>query len=71
MIRKIVIAILCLGSVAGAQTVARQPVASQFNNWRASGGQLNLVVGANLAATVTPCSQAVRSAASGLPPKTS
>jgi hypothetical protein len=56
MIRKIVIALLCLAGVGQAQT--HQPVASQFNSWRASGGQLNLVVGANLAATVTPCSQA-------------
>lgn len=56
MIRKIVIALLCTAS-AGAQTVAHQPIASQFNYWRAY-GSVNLIAGANLAVTVSPCSVA-------------
>lgn len=54
--KKIVTALLCLASIAGAQTIAHQPVASQFNNWRAQ-GSVNLIVGANLAVMVSPCSQ--------------
>lgn len=62
MIRKQIAALLLALSAAAGFAQTHQPVASQFNTWRASGGQLNLIAGANLAATVTPCSQSAGSA---------
>jgi hypothetical protein len=56
MIRKqIVVAFLCLSAAAGfAQTVTHQPVASQYNNWRAN-GTTNLVAGANPLVPIASC----------------
>lgn len=54
MVRKIVVALLCLPIVGLAQT--HQPVASQFNSWRAS-GSVNLVAGANTFVAISPCAQ--------------
>lgn len=57
MIRKqIAVLALALSAAAGlAQTIARQPVASQFNNWRAP-GTTNLVAGANPLVPISACS---------------
>jgi hypothetical protein len=63
MIRKIVLAALCVAAAAGhAQSITHQFVASQFNNWHAlpqSGpySNTNLVAGANVV-SVNPCSYA-------------
>lgn len=54
MIRKIVLAASCLVGVAGAQSIAHQPIASQFNNWRVQGNQ-NLAASANPLVSFTPC----------------
>lgn len=54
MFRKIVIASLWLPLVVSAQTIAHQPIASQFNNWRVQGNQ-NLAASANPLVSFTPC----------------
>lgn len=52
-----ILAISLSSGLAYTQSIAHQPVASQFNSWRAQ-GSVNLVAGANLAVTVSPCSVA-------------
>jgi hypothetical protein len=52
--KKIVIALLCLTSAAGAQTITKAGLATQFNQWR-SYGSVNLIAGANANVTVSPC----------------
>jgi hypothetical protein len=54
MIRKIVVAFLCLPLIGSAQSVTHQPIASQFNNWRVVGNQ-NLAASANPLVSFTPC----------------
>lgn len=50
------LAMLSLSSgLAFSQSIAHQPVASQFNNWRAQ-GTTNLVAGANTLVPITACS---------------
>jgi hypothetical protein len=54
MIRKILAAFALLSTAAFAQNVTGSGVASQFNQWQAS-GSVNLVAGANPLVTVSPC----------------
>jgi Tfp pilus assembly protein FimT len=55
MIRKMVVAVLCLIAVPSfAQTIEHLAIASQFNNWRVA-GSANLAVGANPQVAFTPC----------------
>lgn len=57
--RKLLAYLAAFGSLSltcMAQTVANQPIASQFNNWQAFGSQ-NLVAGANTLVSISPCSQ--------------
>lgn len=53
--KKILVALLCLSAVAGAQTVTKAGVATQFNQWRVQ-GTTNLAVGANPQVPISPCS---------------
>jgi hypothetical protein len=55
MIRKLVIAVLCLAVPSFAQNISGHVKASQFNNWRVA-GSANLAVGANPQVSISPCS---------------
>lgn len=54
MVRKIVIALLCLPLIGSAQTITKAGVATQFNQWRVQGNQ-NLIASANPLVSFTPC----------------
>jgi len=58
MIRKMVVAALCLSSAVPsfAQNITKTAVATQFNQWKAY-GSVNLAVGANPQVAIAPCAQ--------------